>query len=280
MLIASPGDVATERQSAREIVQQWNDVNSQDRSIVLLPVTWETTAAPAMGARAQEIINQQLVRDADLLIAMFWTRIGTPTGVAVSGTVEEIQEHLRAGKPAMIYFSTAPVRLDSVDEEQYRGVREFREWCRLEGLVEEYESLAQFRERLSRQLAHTVILRFPRDTEGPSPDSNSSLVTSMMAEEPETLVGLSPEGRELLRAAAVDANGTVIQVSTFGGLSVETGGRNFVESGNARSEAQWRQVVEDLIERGLLEQRDRNGEVFSVTDEGYRVSDTLGRTAG
>jgi hypothetical protein len=90
VMIASPGDVAAERQSVREIVYQWNDVNSQDRALVLLPTAWETNAAPAMGSRAQEIINQQLLRDADLLIAMFWTRIGTSTGAAVSGTVEGV----------------------------------------------------------------------------------------------------------------------------------------------------------------------------------------------
>jgi hypothetical protein len=42
------------------------------------------------------------------------------------GRTEEIEEHLRAGKPAMIYFSNAPVRPDSVDEAQYRALRKFR----------------------------------------------------------------------------------------------------------------------------------------------------------
>lgn len=49
VLIASPGDVATERQSAREIVQQWNDVNSQDRGIVLMPVAWENECRSSHG---------------------------------------------------------------------------------------------------------------------------------------------------------------------------------------------------------------------------------------
>lgn len=210
------------------------------------------------------------------MIAIFWTRIGTPTGVASGGTVEEIQEHLETGKPAMIYFSTAPVRLDSLDEDQYRGVRDFREWCRSNGLIEEYESLAQFREKLNRQLAQTVIRWFPRNAEGALPEAGVSVNLTPALEGTGTDVNLSAEARDLLRVAAADANGTVIQVSAFEGLSVETGGRNFVETGNARSEARWRRVVEDLVDRGLREQRDRNGEVFSVTDEGYRVSNTLG----
>ena len=39
---------------------------------------------------------------------MFWTKLGTPTGVADSGTVEEIDQFVEANKPAMLYFSSRP----------------------------------------------------------------------------------------------------------------------------------------------------------------------------
>src|SRR6266498_2947504 len=115
-----------------------------------------------VGDRAQGIINHQFVKDADLLVAIFWTRVGTPTGVAASGTVEEIEEHLKGGKPAMIYFSAAPVRPDSVDETQFRALQEFKSSARSRGLIEEYESLEEFQEKFRRQLAHTLIRAFPR----------------------------------------------------------------------------------------------------------------------
>ena len=38
--------------------------------------------------------------------------LGSPTGVSASGTVEEIEEHLRAGKPAMIYFRVVHTIMD------------------------------------------------------------------------------------------------------------------------------------------------------------------------
>jgi hypothetical protein len=50
------------------------------------------------------VINRQVLADCDLLVAIFWTRIGSPTGSALSGTVEEIEKHLKAEKPAMLYF--------------------------------------------------------------------------------------------------------------------------------------------------------------------------------
>lgn len=126
VMIATPSDVAKERQIVRDVLHEWNVVHSSDRRSVLMPLGWETHSAPALGGRPQAIINEQVLRLADLLVAVFWTRLGSPTGRAASGTVEEIQEHLDAGKQVMLYFSSAPVRPDSVDDVQYRALKNFR----------------------------------------------------------------------------------------------------------------------------------------------------------
>ena len=119
VMIASPSDVAEERQIIREVVNEWNAVHSSIRLIALLPVGWETHSAPEMGARAQSIINRRLLDSCDLLVGAFWTRIGTPTGESVSGTVEEIARHIGEGKPAMLYFSSVPVIPEIINREQY-----------------------------------------------------------------------------------------------------------------------------------------------------------------
>ena len=49
VMIASPGDVATERQIARDVIAEWNAVHSSTRRLVLRPVGWETHATPTMG---------------------------------------------------------------------------------------------------------------------------------------------------------------------------------------------------------------------------------------
>jgi hypothetical protein len=103
-MIASPSDVSRERRIAREVIAEWNTIHSKDRKTVLMPVGWDTHSVPDTGDRPQAIINGQLLKGSDLLIAMFWTRIGSPTGAAQSGTVEEIEEHIGAGKSAMIHF--------------------------------------------------------------------------------------------------------------------------------------------------------------------------------
>ncbi len=91
ILIASPSDVNDERDIAVSTIQAWNDLNSSERQIVLLPLRWETHSAPEYNRRPQEVINRQVVDHCDLLVGVFWTRIGSPTGAAESGTLEEIE---------------------------------------------------------------------------------------------------------------------------------------------------------------------------------------------
>jgi hypothetical protein len=79
VMIASPGDVASERSIVRDVVYEWNAVNSSSRKIVLLPIGWESHSSPEMGTSPQAIINNQVLDKCDLLIGVFWTRIGTAT---------------------------------------------------------------------------------------------------------------------------------------------------------------------------------------------------------
>lgn len=230
----------------------------------------------------RELSIDKIVKDADLLVAMFWTRIGTPTDAAKSGTVEEIEEHIKAGKPAMLYFSSAPVRPDSLDEAQYAEVKTFKGSMKERGLYEEYESLDQFREKFARHLTLTIQRQFPVEeqraepADREQPRGEAAMQFKIRGDERD-LIGnsLPQEARTLLAEAAKAPNGTVLMTHTFGGMSVETNGRNFVDSKNPRSEARWRRVVEDLVQQGLLEQRDTDGQVVSLTDAGYRMADIL-----
>jgi hypothetical protein len=110
VLIASQSDLLEERKAAMQAVNDWNTQHAANESIVLLPI-WEMHAIPQSGIRPQEAINQQLLNRCDLLVGMFWRRLGTNTGVAESGTVEEINQFIAVDKPAMLYFSSRPIDL-------------------------------------------------------------------------------------------------------------------------------------------------------------------------
>lgn len=126
ILIASPSDVQEERKILAEVIYEWNHVNSRDRRVVLLPLRWETHSSPEMGLRAQAVINKQIVDHCDMAVGVFWTRVGTPTSEAESGTAEEVARVGDAGKPVMLYFSKSKVDLDSVDLEEYMRLRDLR----------------------------------------------------------------------------------------------------------------------------------------------------------
>ncbi len=140
ILIASPSDVTEEREIAVRVIQDWNDLYSHLRNVVLLPLRWETHTAPEFGVRPQEAINRAIVDDCDLLIGMFSTRIGTATGVAESGTLEEIERVAKAGKPVMLYFSKVGADPDLLDLEQLRRLREFKADITSHALIESYKS--------------------------------------------------------------------------------------------------------------------------------------------
>ena len=145
-----------EREVISQVIHAWNTANLYYRRVYLEAVLWETHAIPEMGDRPQGILNRQLVNTYDMLIAFFWTRLGTPTGKSESGTVEEIEEFRKAEKPVLLYFSSVPVVLENVDAGQYRKLLDFKEDCQREGLVFSYGSINELREQLQRHITSTI----------------------------------------------------------------------------------------------------------------------------
>ncbi len=198
ILIASPGDVAMERSVISEVIHEWNNINSRDRSIVLLPLRWETHSHPEMGAEPQEIINRQIVDGCDIAVGVFWTRLGTPTSSAESGTAEEVARVGQSGKTVMLYFSKAPVSPDSLDLQEIARLRKFKSQQFPKGLIEEYTSVQEFRDKFARQLASKILEIAAGDAKRQSKEAESS--------------GDTPEGVDLLRLTVVgDALGIDLQ---------------------------------------------------------------------
>ena len=156
ILIASPSDVAAERMAIVEAIQSWNDANSPERRVVLLPVRWETHSHPEYGQRPQAILNRQIVDTCDLLIGVFWTRLGTSTGEAESGTLEEIERIAAQNRPVLLYFSNASKNPYDIDLAQLERLRKFKEEVRAKALPEEFSELSEFRDKLKRNLEATV----------------------------------------------------------------------------------------------------------------------------
>lgn len=156
VLIASPSDLTEERQVATDVINEWNSLHAVAEGVVLLPMKWETHALPEVGVRPQAAINDQLVSSSDMLIGMFWTKLGTSTGVAASGTVEEIDQFVAAGKPALLYFSSRPIDPNKIDLKQHEALRQFKSETYRAALVGAFASTQELRDKLLRDLTQQV----------------------------------------------------------------------------------------------------------------------------
>ena len=166
VLVVSPDDVYKERKVVQEVIESWNIRNSNDRQIKLEAVFLEKHAASGNrgnGDGSQEAITSQIVGECDCAIGIFWTRIGNDTGVATSGALEEIERTQRMGKPVMLYFSDVPVSPKKIDFQQRQMLDEYRTSLSPLAPADEYETLDEFRKKLSDHLSLQIPKWFPLD---------------------------------------------------------------------------------------------------------------------
>lgn len=273
VMIASPGDVEDERNIVREVLHDWNDVNASKSRVVLVPVGWDTHSAPELGARPQELINSRVLDQCDLLIGVFWTRIGTPTGEAVSGTVEEIEKHVAAGKPAMIYFSSRPAAPETIVPSQYKHVKDFKDSCGKLGLIESYDSVDDFRRKISKHLPICLYSNdYLKELTGSNPDINPDV--EIPETRPNEHYSLNEEARALLKAAASEHDGTILKIAVLSGRYIQAGKQKFGDS-DSRTSAKWEAALDALLDYRLVVERGYKGEVFELTHEGWSVADAL-----
>lgn len=267
VMIASPTDVDAERSIIREAISRWNNAHSEHRKIVLMPIGWETHSAPEMGARPQDILNRQIADSCDLLIGVFWTRIGTATGEYASGSVEEIENHMRAGRPTMLYFSGAPVEYGSVDRTQYDKLTEFKKSCRDRGVYNEYSDLNNFRQKLDSHLQIRL---------------NEEIFVGYNQTKPEAFASFPPVGdipklsreAQILLTEAARGDGQILRLELLKGTVVKSGGKRFTED-TPRSIAIWDGSVNELEQYMLIHSPGTKRQIFRVTRQGYELAALL-----
>ena len=124
-MIGAPSDIQHEIQIACQVINKWNNINSESKQLILLPLHWSISSYPTSGLHPQKIINQQLIEKSDSMICFFGTKLGTATDTDISGTVEEINEHIRAGKHVMVFFRNQ-IDTRELDIEQFRKLEEYK----------------------------------------------------------------------------------------------------------------------------------------------------------
>jgi len=163
VFLSSPSDVVEERELLNQVIQDINGLWGDEFGIVLQLVMWETHTYPDVGTDPQSVINRQIGDDYDVFVGIMWTRLGTPTGRALSGTVEEFERAYRryletsAQISIMFYFREPPTSSDPEDLEQYARIEEFRRSISERGVFYRAYSMAEdFRRFVSLDLIRQV----------------------------------------------------------------------------------------------------------------------------
>jgi hypothetical protein len=143
LLISCPGDITSEDLgTVTEVINRWNVIYGPAVNAAIVPVRWELHSAAAYGERTQASLNEQLVKDADIVIALFWHRLGSPTGEAESGTIEEIETAHGNGAYVGILRCTRDIPQDAADPDQLQRLRDYLGETRSRSVILEYNDNA------------------------------------------------------------------------------------------------------------------------------------------
>jgi hypothetical protein len=141
VLIASPNDVPVSREVVTREVEDWNrGPVGRNYGVQLQALTWELDSVTELGTGdAQEVINRQLLAQADIVIALFHSRLGTATARAASGTAEEILVALDRGLPLHVFVNGGAVPRDH-DPDQLADLNAFIAHMSTLGLFGEFST--------------------------------------------------------------------------------------------------------------------------------------------
>lgn len=152
VVFCGPGDVAKELDIAAEVVNEWNRDHFDSLNCGLKLLNWKSDAAPSMAERGQAVINRELIDSAELIVAVFWRRFGTPTGMHDSGTAEEVIRAMSRDKPVMLYFSDIEAPMLVEDPAQTEKLQDFRAKAMICGLPWIFRNRKTFRELFKQHL--------------------------------------------------------------------------------------------------------------------------------
>lgn len=255
VMIVSPSDISKEREIARGVLYRWNEFNSRFHNIVFSVLGYDINAHADSGVHPQESLNHQLLEQADLIIAIFWTKLGSPTKEYSSGSVEEITKHIQQEKKALIYFSNKDVNLQMVDLEQYRDLQEYKKSIQGSAFYKQFSSESEFKNLLNDDIqlianelgANDIIIK-NQPTQAKVQFSEMELKVLKVMKEKEQLQFIKMMG------------GT-----TFGGYLIR----------NQRQLAEIEEAIDSLEDRGFIKATSYKRNLFDLTSAGYRICDQI-----
>lgn len=160
VMISCPGNMGEEKEVVLEAIDEINRLIADRVGVSFFALDWERQTIGQLTDNAQDAVNEQLMKDYDILIAIIGSKLGTPTKTAVSGTAEEIEDAIEktnsefAKLRAQIFFSTkAKESIEEIDTEELKKVQDFmKDIKENKAFVRTFDSIDDFRTQLDRAL--------------------------------------------------------------------------------------------------------------------------------
>ena len=149
LLISCPSDIENEINIIKNAVENFNKTLGDAINIKIETLYWKDDVIPQMGEDGQSIITNQIVKEADAVIAIFGEKLGSPTPRYESGTIEEIEEMLKEEKQVFLYFSNKPIDRKIRDSEEFDKIEKFKEKYGSKGIYAEYKDDDDFKEKVN-----------------------------------------------------------------------------------------------------------------------------------
>lgn len=164
LVVASPGDVTSERDLLPSVVEEVNRGVAADRGLHLVLTRWATDMHPGFHVEGpQGLIDPILnITDCDLVLGIFWKRFGMRTPYGYNDTEHEFglahQAWREKGRPQIfVYFNEKAYTPKSIAEtEQWGQVLQFRERFPKEGLWWPYKGKIQFEKLVRNHLMNYI----------------------------------------------------------------------------------------------------------------------------
>ena len=177
IFVASPGDVAAERQRVHLVADELNRTGNLADSlgITLEVLDWSTHVTPFMGRPQKVVLDQLPVKNWDIFIGILWLRFGTASAAKNpktgkefdSGTEEEFTLAYdfwkKSGRPKISFYrcTRSPEDIVSLDPEQLGKVQQFFQKFdakkQFPGIFQTYKTPDDF-ERHVRQGLNKILL--------------------------------------------------------------------------------------------------------------------------
>jgi len=238
---------------AREVIGEWNARHALEQKRILLPVGGE-------GARD--------LSESDLLIIFFCDSPGMVDQPSSEGAEEEIENQLRAGRPALLYFSEA--RIDLKGAPQYGALDEYKKRY-MTATVDSYADDKEFRGKFARHLEVTVSTHDHFKTDTPSSSASPKVL------DPRRTGPLSPWAQTILVEACDDFEAYIGRIKAGGTLKIQANGKQLVEQNDPASIAKWESAFEELVAADFIRDAGCNGQLFQISTKGFEYLKSIGK---